>query len=148
MQVGRRLLRQCVFVHLASDDAKFALLLEMLHKLYALANLQCCEDNPDGLTYHEILLPGQLLAKFFKEQAEGVLADLAEHVRTPHLHAVFVVRFYFLLFFVVLVVIFCLCFCFFVLFSPACTAPACLRVRACEQLRGSLGHRWTYAGFN
>lgn len=83
MQVGRRLLRHCVFVHLSDDDAKFALLLEMLHKLYALANLQCCEDNPDGLTYHEILLPGQLLAKFFKEQVETALAEFAEHVRPP-----------------------------------------------------------------
>lgn len=34
------------------------------------ANGQCCEDNPDALTHHEILLPGHLLLKFLKEQLE------------------------------------------------------------------------------
>ena len=81
MQIGRRLLRDFVFIHLDSDDDKFALLLEMLHKLYALVNLQCCEDNPDALTFHEILLPGQLLLKLFREKCEDVLNDLAENVR-------------------------------------------------------------------
>lgn len=80
VQVGHRLLRDCCFIHLDSDSDKFMLLMEMLHKLYALVNKQCCEDNPDTLTHHEILLPGQLLQKFFKEKVEVALSDLAEQV--------------------------------------------------------------------
>jgi hypothetical protein len=34
---------------------------------------QCCEDNPDALTHHELLLPGHLLLKFFKEKLEDCL---------------------------------------------------------------------------
>lgn len=50
MDVGALLLERCVFIHLCHDTDKFNLLLEMLNKLYALANVQCCEDNPDALT--------------------------------------------------------------------------------------------------
>ncbi len=39
----------------------------------AQANNQCCEDNPDALTHHEVLLPGHLLLKFLKEQLETCL---------------------------------------------------------------------------
>ena len=39
-------------------------------------NQQCCEDNPDALTHHELLLPGHLLAKFAKEKLEDCLAAL------------------------------------------------------------------------
>jgi hypothetical protein len=52
-----------IFIHLDKPSDKLALLLQMLHKLYALVNQQCCEDNPDALTHHELLLPGHLLAK-------------------------------------------------------------------------------------
>jgi DNA-directed RNA polymerase I subunit RPA2 len=43
-------------------------------------NGQCCEDNPDALTHHELLLPGHLLLKFFKEKLDDCLAALAEAV--------------------------------------------------------------------
>lgn len=39
-------------------------------------NQQCCEDNPDALTHHELLLPGHLLAKFAKEKLEDCLAAI------------------------------------------------------------------------
>ena len=81
LQVGLWLLQSHVFIHLGSNEGKFLLLLEMLHKLYALVNFQCCEDNPDALTHHEILLPGQLLCKVLKEKAEDALIELAETVR-------------------------------------------------------------------
>jgi DNA-directed RNA polymerase beta subunit len=81
VQIGERLLEECCFVHLHLLDAKFNLLLNMLHKLYALVNLQCCEDDPDALTHHEILLPGHLLAKFFKEKTEDALNEFADNVR-------------------------------------------------------------------
>jgi DNA-directed RNA polymerase I subunit RPA2 len=85
MQMGLRLLQSCCFVHLESDDDKFSLLMEMLHKLYALVNLQCCEDSPDALTHHEILLPGQLLLKLFKEKCEDALTAFSEQVQSTFL---------------------------------------------------------------
>lgn len=80
-QVGEKLLSKCCFVHLESGTDKFSLLLEMLHKLYALVNLQCCEDNPDALTHHEILLPGDLLQKKFVDRVEQILSEMGQQVR-------------------------------------------------------------------
>lgn len=80
-QVGEKLLSKCCFVHLESGIDKFSLLLEMLHKLYALVNLQCCEDNPDALTHHEILLPGDLLQKKFVDRVEQILSEIGQQVR-------------------------------------------------------------------
>ncbi|CAG9461634.1 unnamed protein product [Pedinophyceae sp. YPF-701] len=70
---GAELLRRCVFVHLSSDHDKIALLVSMLHKLYALADRRCCEDNADALCYQEVLTPGQLLAKAVRERLEEAL---------------------------------------------------------------------------
>jgi hypothetical protein len=67
-----------VFIHLDRPADKLGLLLQMLHKLYALVNQQCCEDNPDALTHHELLLPGHLLAKFAKEKLEDCLGAVKE----------------------------------------------------------------------
>jgi DNA-directed RNA polymerase I subunit RPA2 len=41
-------------------------------------NRQCCDDNPDALTHHELLLPGHLLTKFVKEKLEDALSQLQE----------------------------------------------------------------------
>ena len=38
----------------------------MLHKLYALVDGGCCDDNADALVHHELLLPGHLLTMFLK----------------------------------------------------------------------------------
>jgi DNA-directed RNA polymerase I subunit RPA2 len=43
-------------------------------------NGQCCEDNPDALTHHELLLPGHLLLTFFKEKLEDCLQVLGEAI--------------------------------------------------------------------
>lgn len=68
MQVGLQLIRECVFIHLRHPADKLSLLLAMLQKLYALVAGQCCADDPDALTHHEVLLPGQLLSKFLNER--------------------------------------------------------------------------------
>lgn len=81
-QVGEKVLHSFVLVHLKSDDSKFNMLLQMLHKLYALVNFQCCEDDPDALSHHEILLPGQLLAKYFKEKVEDGVSEFVQQVRS------------------------------------------------------------------
>ncbi|GAX83529.1 hypothetical protein CEUSTIGMA_g10954.t1 [Chlamydomonas eustigma] len=80
LQVGQHLLRQFVFIHLDHAADKMQLLLHMLHKLYALANSACCEDNPDALTHHELLLPGHLLVKFLREKLEDCLNTFKELV--------------------------------------------------------------------
>ncbi|EFJ43848.1 hypothetical protein VOLCADRAFT_95925 [Volvox carteri f. nagariensis] len=74
-EVGQVLLREYVFIHLDPERPadKLALLLAMLHKLYALVSGAAVEDNPDALTHHEILLPGHLLLKFLKERLEDAL---------------------------------------------------------------------------
>jgi DNA-directed RNA polymerase beta subunit len=77
---GLALLERYVFIHLANPADKLNLLVAMLHKLYALVNHQCCEDNPDALTHHELLLPGHLLAKFVKERLEDSLQGLKDAV--------------------------------------------------------------------
>jgi DNA-directed RNA polymerase I subunit RPA2 len=85
LQIGEKVLKDFVFTHLQSPESKFELLVQMLLKLYALVNFQCCEDNADALSHHEILLPGQLLAKFFKERVEEGLSEFAQQVHTSPL---------------------------------------------------------------
>lgn len=72
-EAGEYLLKNFFFIHLTSGAEKLNLAYQMLLKLYALANKQCCEDNPDALTHHEVLLPGHLLLKFMREQLETCL---------------------------------------------------------------------------
>lgn len=76
MHAGEELLRNYMFIHLDRQADKLQLAYQMLLKLYALCNHQCCEDNPDALTHHEVLLPGHLLLKFLKEQLETCLDGL------------------------------------------------------------------------
>ena len=79
-QVGQQLLRECIFIHLDNPADKLALLLAMLQKLYALVAGQAAEDNPDALTHHEIMLPGQLLSKFIQDKLLEALAIFKEMV--------------------------------------------------------------------
>lgn len=80
-QAGEYLLRTLLFIHLDHPADKLNLAVHMMVKLYALANSQCSEDNPDALTHHEVLLPGHLLLKFMKEQLEGCLDAFKAQVR-------------------------------------------------------------------
>jgi len=80
MQVGDHLLRTQLFIHLDSPGDKLQLAYQMLLKLYALVDGQCCEDNPDALTHHEVLLPGHLLLKCMREQLETCLDGLRQQV--------------------------------------------------------------------
>ncbi|GIL75864.1 hypothetical protein Vretimale_5574 [Volvox reticuliferus] len=74
-EVGEVLLREYVFIHLkpSCPGDKLALLLAMLHKLYALVSGATIDDNPDALTHHEILLPGHLMLKYLREKLEDAL---------------------------------------------------------------------------
>jgi len=80
LSAGEFLLRNHFFIHLESGVDKLNMAYQMLLKLYALANNQCCEDNPDALTHHEVLLPGHLLLKFMREQLEVCLDGLRQQI--------------------------------------------------------------------
>ena len=54
---------------------------QMLGKLYALVGEACCEDNPDALTAHELLLPGHLLMRFMHEKLEDCQLAFRDLVR-------------------------------------------------------------------
>ena len=56
VEVGEELLKRYILVHLKSNDAKFALLLEMISKLYKLANKEIPPDNAASLMNH-VLFP-------------------------------------------------------------------------------------------
>lgn len=79
-EVGEQLLAEVVFVHLPHAADKFALLVLMLQKLYALVAGECQGDNPDSMTHHEALLPGHLLQALVKERLQEWLARLREVV--------------------------------------------------------------------
>lgn len=81
LQVGEYLLREHLFIHLSDPVDKFNLAVQMLDKLYALANSQCCDDNADANSHHELLLPGHLLLKFMREQLETSMEVLVQQVK-------------------------------------------------------------------
>lgn len=52
VEAGHILLDRYIMVHLKNDNEKFLLLLEMISKLYRLANDEIAPDNPDSLMNH------------------------------------------------------------------------------------------------
>ena len=79
-------MREHLFVHLEHPLDKLNLLLAMIHKLYALVGGQCCDDNPDALTHHEIMLPGQLLCKFLQDKLQECLEMFRAQARGHAIH--------------------------------------------------------------
>ena len=45
---------------------KFYLLSLMTRKLFTFATQECMEENPDSITFQEVLTPGQLYLMFLK----------------------------------------------------------------------------------
>lgn len=72
--------RDCICIHLKSDVEKFYLLCLMTRKLFAFAKQECMEENPDSITFQEVLTPGQLYLMFLKV-TPGL--PLGEHACTP-----------------------------------------------------------------
>ena len=52
VEAGHILLDHYIMVHSKNDNEKFMLLLEMISKLYRLANDEISPDNPDSLMNH------------------------------------------------------------------------------------------------
>lgn len=48
---------------------KFYLLCLMTRKLFTFAKQECMEENPDSITFQEVLTPGQLYLMFLKVTA-------------------------------------------------------------------------------
>ncbi|CAL9777459.1 unnamed protein product [Musa acuminata subsp. burmannicoides] len=71
--VAEAVLRDYIFVHLASNHDKFNLLIFLLQKLYALVDQTATPDNPDALQNQEILLPGHLITIYLKERLQDWL---------------------------------------------------------------------------
>lgn len=57
---------ECVCIHLKTNAEKFYLLCLMTRKLFAFAKQECMEENPDSITFQEVLTPGQLYLMFLK----------------------------------------------------------------------------------
>jgi DNA-directed RNA polymerase I subunit RPA2 len=56
VDAGKVLLERYIMVHLQDDGEKFALLIEMISKLYRLADDEIAPDNPDSLMNHVLPL--------------------------------------------------------------------------------------------
>lgn len=57
---------ECVCIHLKTSVEKFYLLCLMTRKLFTFAKQECMEENPDSITFQEVLTPGQLYLMFLK----------------------------------------------------------------------------------
>lgn len=57
---------ECVCIHLKTNVEKFYLLCLMTRKLFTFAKQECMEENPDSITFQEVLTPGQLYLMFLK----------------------------------------------------------------------------------
>ncbi|KAJ1950137.1 hypothetical protein FBU59_000821 [Linderina macrospora] len=86
IDVGRRLLKNVIMVHLNDDRDKFNMLAHMVRKMYALVSGECQEDNPDTQQLQEVYMPGHIYLGIIKEKIEdyllGVRQELMRDVRT------------------------------------------------------------------
>lgn len=80
VDAGCELLQRHVLVHCTTNAYKFQLLLLMLSKLYALASGSCQADNPDALSSHEVLLPGNLLMMFLSDRLNDFLTKTQDTI--------------------------------------------------------------------
>ncbi|CAF89806.1 unnamed protein product, partial [Tetraodon nigroviridis] len=75
-QCATILLEDCICIHLKSDAEKFNLLCLMTRKLFTFAKQECMEENPDSITFQEVLTPGQLYLMFLKERMAAWLVSV------------------------------------------------------------------------
>ena len=72
-EAARYLLREFIFVHASGDEDKVAVLMLMLHKLWAVASGMASPDADDATAHHEVMLPGHLLLNFLRGQVKSWL---------------------------------------------------------------------------
>ncbi|KAI9168642.1 hypothetical protein H9P43_008015 [Blastocladiella emersonii ATCC 22665] len=79
---GLEFIRRLVLVHLEHPRDKYNMLVFMIRKLYALANGECAQDNPDSPQHQEILLGGHMYGAYLKEKLEEYLLQIIKTVNT------------------------------------------------------------------
>jgi len=80
VEVGHLLIKDFVMVHLEEPEEKYAYLLLMMQKVYALAEGDIQPDNSDVLSNHELLLPGQIYLNLLREKLEDFLDSLRTRI--------------------------------------------------------------------
>ncbi|TNM99662.1 hypothetical protein fugu_012695 [Takifugu bimaculatus] len=75
-QCAHILLDECVCIHLKTHVEKFYMLCLMTRKLFTFAKQECMEENPDSITFQEVLTPGQLYLMFLKERMAAWLVSV------------------------------------------------------------------------
>ena len=73
MEAGKVLLDRYILVHLKTNEEKFVLLIEMISKLYRLANDEIAPDNPDSLMSH---VPYRGFSSFVGDSVRWTLYDI------------------------------------------------------------------------
>lgn len=79
--VGEKVLRNYILIHLGTKKEKLDLIFLMLRKLYLFAAGTIGEDNADSLQNQELLLPGHFISYFVKEKFEEILVKLSDVIR-------------------------------------------------------------------
>eukprot|EP00960_Hanusia_phi_P052352 761408-Hanusia_phi.AAC.1 len=78
VEIGQKLLDHYFFIHLHKDEDKWACLITMMQKLYALVSGSIQPDSPDSLHCQEVLLPGHLMTMMVKEKLQDYLAGIQD----------------------------------------------------------------------
>jgi DNA-directed RNA polymerase I subunit RPA2 len=84
---GKKLIKDNIFIQIDRFEDKTNFLINVLQKLYALVDSKCCEDNPDALAYHELLLPGQILGKYLRENLDDLLYTIHDYLIRNHMYS-------------------------------------------------------------
>ncbi|CAG2114981.1 unnamed protein product, partial [Medioppia subpectinata] len=77
-EVTDYLFRECVAIHLNSNQDKFNLLIFMTRKLFAFAKGECAQENPDNPMFHEIFLSGHVYFTLLLERMSIFLASVKQ----------------------------------------------------------------------
>lgn len=80
---------ECVCIHLKTNVEKFYLLCLMTRKLFTFAKQECMEENPDSITFQEVLTPGQLYLMFLKVTSSCLTCTWLKSLQSPLLAASF-----------------------------------------------------------
>uniref|UniRef100_A0A8R1DTA8 DNA-directed RNA polymerase subunit beta n=1 Tax=Caenorhabditis japonica TaxID=281687 RepID=A0A8R1DTA8_CAEJA len=73
LEAGRFILRECVCVHLDSDEEKFYTLAYMAQKCVALVKGECAPETPDNPQFQEASVSGHILLLILRERMENII---------------------------------------------------------------------------
>ncbi|EGT55139.1 hypothetical protein CAEBREN_31579 [Caenorhabditis brenneri] len=73
LEAGRFIIRECVLIHLNSDEEKFFTLAYMAQKLIALVKGECAPETPDNPQFQEASVSGHILLLILRERMENII---------------------------------------------------------------------------